>query len=92
VKSGYQTRLLAVLLGVLTLAACALAIANYQQEGSVVFPTDGVKWTETEGGLRAYIVPSDTPGEKAGLRVGDVVTAINNRPTPSISVATRAMG
>jgi len=92
VKSGYQTRLLAVLLGVLTLAACALAVANFQQEGSVVFPTDGVHWTETEGGLRAYMVPSDTPGEKAGLRVGDVVTGINNRPTPSVSAATRSIG
>lgn len=91
-KSGYQTRLLAVLLGVFTLAACALAIANFLQEGGYVSATDGVRWTETDGGLRAYIVPSDTPGEKAGLRVGDVLTAINNRPTPSIAAETRSIG
>ena len=90
-KSGYQTRLLAVLLGVLTLAACALAIANFQQEGSTVSATDGVRWTEADGGLRAYMVPPDTPGEKAGLRVGDVVTAINNRPTLDIADVARSI-
>ena len=90
-KSGYQTRLLAVLLGVFTLAACALAIANFLQEGSTVTATDGVRWTEADGGLRAYIVPSHTPGENAGLRVGDILTAINNRPTPSIADETRSM-
>jgi two-component system NtrC family sensor kinase len=91
VKSGYQTRLLAVLLGVFTLAACALAVGNFLQEGSVVPPTDGVRWIEADGGLRAYMVPPETPGEKAGLRVGDVVTAINDRPTPSIAAETRTM-
>ena len=90
-KSGFQTRLLAVLLGVFTLAACALAVANFLQEGSTVSATDGVKWAETDGGLRAYMVPSDTPGDKAGLRVGDVVTAINNRPTPNIAAAERSI-
>jgi PAS domain S-box-containing protein len=91
VKSGFQTRLLAVLLGVFTLAACALAVANFLQEGSTVSATDGMHWTEANGGLRAYMVPPETPGEKAGLRVGDVVTAINNRPTPTLAAAERSI-
>jgi two-component system NtrC family sensor kinase len=90
-KSGSQTRLLAVLLAVITLAAGGLAIANFMQEGSFVPATDGVRWTETTGGLRAYIVPSDTPGEKAGMRTGDVLTAINETPTPTIAAAERAI-
>ena len=66
-----------------------LAIANLVQESGSDPATDGVHWTETEGGLRAYIVPVDTPGDKAGIRVGDVLTAINDVPTPRVAVLER---
>jgi len=89
VKSGSQTRLLALLLAVCTLAAIGLAVANLVQESSFDPATDGVHWTEVAGGLRAYIVPADTPGDKAGIRVGDVLTAINEVPTPRVAVLER---
>jgi PAS domain S-box-containing protein len=89
VKSGSQTRLLALLLAVFTLAAMGLAIANLLQESNDDPATDGVHWTETAGGLRAYIVPADTPGDKAGIKVGDVLTSINDVPTPRVAVAER---
>jgi PAS domain S-box-containing protein len=89
VKSGSQTRLLALLLAVCTLAAMCLEIANLMQESGSDPATDGVHWTETAGGLRAYIVPADTPGDKAGIRVGDVLTAINDIPTPRVAVLER---
>ena len=76
-----------MLLAVCTLAAGGLAIANLLQEGGIVPATDGVRWTETRGGLRAYIVPSDTPGEKAGIRAGDVLTAINDHATSTMASA-----
>jgi two-component system, NtrC family, sensor kinase len=85
VKSGSQTRLLALLLAVFTLAAIALAIANFVQENDFDPATDGARWTETDGGLRAYIVPADTPAERAGIRTGDVLTAINDTPTPRLA-------
>ncbi len=88
-KSGSQTRLLALLLAVFTLAAMGLAIANLLQESNDDPATDGVHWTETAGGLRAYIVPADTPGDKAGIKVGDVLTSINDVPTPRVAVAER---
>ena len=88
-KSGSQTRLLALLLAVFTLAAMGLAIANLLQESNDDPATDGVHWTETTGGLRAYIVPSETPGDKAGVKVGDVLTAINDVPTPRVAVLER---
>ena len=88
-KSGSQTRLLALLLAVCTLAAIGLAVANLVQESSFDPATDGVHWTEVAGGLRAYIVPADTPGDKAGIRVGDVLTAINEVPTPRVAVLER---
>ncbi len=88
-KSGSQTRLLALLLAVCTLAAIGLAIANLVQESGYERATDGVPWTETAGGLRPYTVPTDTPGDKAGIRVGDVLTAINDIPTPRVAVLER---
>jgi two-component system NtrC family sensor kinase len=94
VKSGSQTRLLAVLLAVFTLAAFGLAIANLVQESSIDPATDGARWTETtladgSSGLRAYIVPSDTPAERAGIRKGDVLTAINGASIHRIADAER---
>jgi two-component system NtrC family sensor kinase len=89
VKSGSQTRLLAILLAVFTLAAVGLAIANFNQESSSTPPTDGVRWTETTGGLRAYVVPPDSPAFQAGVRVGDILTAINDIPTPRLAARER---
>jgi PAS domain S-box-containing protein len=89
VKSGSQTRLLAILLAVVTLAALGLAIANFVQETGYTPATDGVRWTETNGGLRAYIVPAGTPGDRAGIRTGDVLTAINDSRTPDLASAER---
>ena len=90
-KSPTQTRLVALLLSLLTLAAVALSIANLLQEQNFDVATDGVLWTETAGGLRASIVPSDTPASRAGIRAGDVLTAINEVPTPRLASAERAI-
>ena len=88
-KSGSQTRLLALLLAVFTLAAFGLALANFLQESQYDPATDGARWTEAAGGLKAYIVPADTPAERAGIRPGDVLTAINDTPTARVSDAER---
>jgi two-component system NtrC family sensor kinase len=90
-KSESQTRLLAVLLAVVTLAAFGLAIANLMQESSQSSPTDGARLTETNGGLRAYIVPDGTPAHRAGIRAGDIVTAIDGVPTTRLATAEREM-
>ncbi len=74
VKSGAQTRLLAIVLAMFTLAALGLAIANLVQESDYTPATDGASWTETTGGLRAYLVPPDTPAYRAGVRTGDILT------------------
>jgi PAS domain S-box-containing protein len=89
VRSGSQTRLLAILLAVVTVAAFALAIANVVQESGYEAPTDGVRWAETTGGLRAASVPSGSPAHRAGIRRGDVLTAINAAPTRSVAAQER---
>ncbi len=88
-KRLFQTRLFAVLLAALTLAAVGLAIGNFLQENSFDVPTDGVSWTESAGGLRAYRVPADTPGERAGIRKNDLVTAVNDTPVKDIATFER---
>jgi two-component system, NtrC family, sensor kinase len=90
-RSGSQTRLLAILLAVVTLGAIGLAIANLVQESTYPAPTDGARWIETQGGLRAYIVSRGSAAEKAGIRQGDVLTAINGTATPMVATATREM-
>ena len=90
-RSGSQTRLLAILLAVVTLGAIGLAIANLVQESSYPAPTDGARWIETEGGLRAYIVPAGSAADKAGIRQGDVLTAIDGVPTTIVATADREM-
>ena len=90
-KNEAQTRLIAVLLGVFTLAAIGLSIANFAQESDYVLPTDGVRWTESAGGLRAAMVPRNTPAERAGIRKGDTAVAINEIPLPRVAAAQREM-
>ena len=90
-KNEAQTRLIAILLGVFTLAAVSLGIANFVQENDYVLPTDGVRWTEIQGGLRAAAVPKNTPAERAGIRKGDIAVAINELPLPRVAVAQREM-
>ncbi len=90
-KSESQTRLLALILAVFTLGAVGLAVANYVQEGGYNQPTDGARLTEADGGLRVYMVPPDSPAEKAGIRTGDVLIAINDLPTPRLASAEREM-
>ena len=87
----FQTRLFAVLLAVLTLAAVGLAIGNFVQENNFAVPTDGIAWSEVHGGLRATRVPPDTPGDRAGIRKGDVLTAVGDVPTPNIATFERLL-
>jgi len=74
-----------------TLGAIGLAIANLIQENGYPAPTDGARWIETQGGLRAYIVPSGSAAEKAGIRQGDILTAIDGIPTPMVATAVHEM-
>jgi two-component system NtrC family sensor kinase len=89
VKSGSQTRLVAILLAVFTIAAVGLAIANFIQESNTNPATDGAHYAETSGGLRAYLVPPETAAYKAGVRTGDILTSINDIPTPRLAALER---
>jgi len=80
-NNAAQTRILAIALALATLAGCVLAVMNFERESGFDVPTDGIWWIEAPGGLRAESVPSDSPGQRAGVRAGDVLVGINERPT-----------
>jgi PAS domain S-box-containing protein len=83
-KNALETRALAIALAIATLAACLLAGFNLAQENSFDEPTDGIRWVEAIGGLRADRVPADSPGERAGVRSGDILVSVNEHPTPGL--------
>ena len=81
-RDAFQTRVLAIVLAVVTLLSCVVAVLNLKQESSFDVPTDGAWWVESGQGLRAEQVPAGTPAERAGVRKGDILLAINEHPTP----------
>ena len=73
-------RFTTVILALLTATAVVFAYINWQKESQVVVSTDGVWWKEQAGFLVAKGVAPNGPGEKAGIKVGDRLLRINNRP------------
>jgi two-component system, NtrC family, sensor kinase len=78
-------------LAVLTLAAAILAFINFTKESNFEQPTDGVWWSESADGLTAQRVLTDSPGERAGIKAGDQLTAINGTPTTRVATLERQM-
>ena len=88
----FQIRVAVVLLAGFTLAAAILASLNFAKEGSYSLPTDLVHWVEASGGLKALRVLKDGPGDRAGIRAGDLLISANSAPTPAHLVPDPAMG
>jgi two-component system NtrC family sensor kinase len=84
-NNAAQTRILAIALALATLAGCVLAVMNFERESGFDVPTDGIWWIEAPGGLRAERVPPDSPGQRAGVRAGDILVGINERPTARLA-------
>jgi len=64
------------ILTVLTIAAAASAVINYQQNQIFRLPDDGVVWREHSGVVVATRIVPDGAGERAGIRVNDVLRTI----------------
>src|ERR1700716_1846844 len=90
-KNASQTRVLAIVLALATVATCVLAAMNFEHENGIDVPTDGVWWVEANGGLKAERVPSSSPGHRAGIRTGDILVSVNDRPTPRVASLGREM-
>lgn len=84
-EKANQTRALAIALAVATLVVCVFAALNFAREGSFDTPTDGIRWSEDVNGLMALRVPADSPGQRAGIRVGDLLVAADEHPTQRLA-------
>ncbi|HEV2464312.1 MAG TPA: ATP-binding protein [Acidobacteriaceae bacterium] len=76
-ERSFQTRVTVVLLALFTAAAAVFATFNFIQENNFQTPTDGVWWVEAQGGLQAQRVNPNGPGERAGLKAGDLLLQAN---------------
>jgi len=73
------SRVGAVLLMLLTMAAIVFAIINFQQRLSFDVPDDGISWSDSDQGVQAIFVAPRSPGEAAGMKSGDVLVSINGQ-------------
>src|ERR1700751_916336 len=90
-EKAYQTRIVVILLALFTAAAAGFASFNFIQESNYQSPTDGVWWSEARGGLEAQRVAKDGPGQKAGVKPGDLLVTANGHNTPRWASLTREM-
>jgi two-component system, NtrC family, sensor kinase len=80
-------RLTTLSLALLSLVLVGFGILSYQQRSLYQVPGDGVSWIESSQGVTAWIVVKGGPGDRAGIREGDQLKAINGLPVTSATDA-----
>src|SRR5271163_2385288 len=88
-ETSLLNRVQATLLALVTAALFVLAVLNLLGQRQYPQPDDGVWWGEATGGLQAEKVLADKPGQRAGIQVGDLLTAVSESPTASVTAVTR---
>ena len=86
-----QTRFFALFLALLSVAAIVFAWINFQKEREVVTPYDGVWWVEDGSHLRAERVDAEGPGQKAGIKPGDQLVAVDGRDVTNVGSVERQL-
>ena len=87
----FQIRFTAILLALLTTAGIILAWINFQKEREFQVPYDGAWWVERNGSLLAEHVEPDGPAYRAGVRVGDQLTAVDEHKVSSSAMQMREL-
>ena len=84
-------RFFAVFLVLFSVAAIVFAWINFQKDREYIAPYDGVWWVESGGHLQAKRVDVDGPGQKAGVKAGDRLTAIEGRNVTNVGSLEREL-
>ena len=87
----FQIRFTTILLTLLTVAAIILGWINFQKEREFQVPYDGAWWLERNGTLVAERVDVDGPASRAGVKVDDQLTAVDQRPVNSTASLMREL-
>ncbi len=74
------SRFTAVSLALLSLALVVFAALNFQQRDRYRLADDGVSWVDSSKGVSAWIVVPGSAAERAGIREGDRLSAIDGQP------------
>ncbi len=86
-----HTRFFAIFLALLSVAAIVLACINFQKDREYSSPYDGVWWVEDGAHLRAQRVDVDGPGQKAGIKAGDVLVAVQDHNVANVGALERQL-
>ena len=86
-----QSRLLFVVIALLSVAAVVFAWINFQKDREFSSPYDGVWWVESGGRLEAQRVDISGPGERAGIKKGDLLAAIDGRDVHDVAGVERQL-
>ena len=86
-----QTRFFAVFLGLVSVAAVVFAWINFQKSNGFPTPTDGVWWVENGSHLQAQRVDPDSPGEKAGVKYGDLLLSVDGHAITNVGSLERQL-
>ncbi len=86
-----QTRFFAVFLAIISVAAVAFAWINFHKSGEFPTPTDGIWWTEAGSHLKAQRVDPDSPGEKAGVKPGDLLVSVDGHDISNVGSLERQL-
>ncbi len=89
--ASLKSRLTAVSLALLTLAAVIFAALNFRQRERFTLPDDGASWLDTAQGVRAWHVEAGSPAAQAGIREGDIVRNIDGVPIARAAQLTRLL-
>ena len=86
-----QVRFVAIALALLTIAAAVFAWINFQKERQYETPYDGIWWVEKSGHIEAKRIDKDGPGARAGIKAGDLLTAIDDHDVENVGGLTRQL-
>jgi two-component system NtrC family sensor kinase len=92
-SESLRVRVGAVALVLVTFAAIVFAFLNFRQGMVVEVPDDGVTWLDTASGTGVearYIVP-DSPADRAGIKRGDLLVAIDDTKISSATQVAREL-